>query len=146
MAKVRPTGPCGPLNYFCFPFCKMHPLNAIFEEHFWNLFCREIFKKCKPLYPLDFWLMYKNNLRPQNIQNYWKWPVTKKVWSPLSYKVRPTSKWINFVPSTIPGDGRYFQDWHLKLTLKLEMICAGLLELFEFNIDLNSTLYKIDLT
>jgi hypothetical protein len=72
----------------------MHPLNAIFEEHFWNFFCREIFKKCEPLYPLDkkldFWcsdftygIKKDHNVENQNI-NY-QWHITygyQGLWGP----------------------------------------------------------------
>jgi hypothetical protein len=36
-------------------------------------------KNFEPLYPLEW------TCGPQNIKNYWKWHVTKKVWPPLVY-------------------------------------------------------------
>ncbi len=81
------------LRKFDFLSLNMTFLKDITEEHFRNLLrfsqiCREIFKIT--LYPstnLDVCLMFGMNLQPQEHSNYWKWPLTKKVWPPLLYNL-----------------------------------------------------------
>jgi hypothetical protein len=131
MAKLRPAGRMRPSRLFLRPFslkCTipfkiflkkmwlLKPKYDIFEEHFRNLLN---FHKSAETFLKYFWIPIPPQISvsclewtcgPENIQNDWKWPLTKKVWPPLVYILHRRS--LKFPFSIL--------NWHFRVGMKKE--------------------------